>query len=159
MFTHLIGVRELETLGRAGLHVVPVIHNSQPAWQDAPQAFDRPWVPFVVAVSEAVKRQMLALGCSKPVVVIRHELQRPPPSAEEAEVERREVRRRHGIPDDALCIGMVGQFKAQKAYTRAVRVLAKVQEHVKARLMILGRLGSRVGCRSRGLHGHLPPGT
>jgi glycosyltransferase involved in cell wall biosynthesis len=138
VFTHLVSARELEALGRAGLRVVPVIHNSQPAWQDAPQAFEKPWVPFVVTVSEAVKRQMLALGCKKPIVVVRHELQRPPPSAEEAEAERLTVRRRHGIPDDALLIGMVGQFKAQKAYTRAVRVLQSVQQHVKARLMILG---------------------
>jgi glycosyltransferase involved in cell wall biosynthesis len=138
VFTHLIHVRELETLGRTGVRVVPVIHNSQPAWQDAPQAFERPWVPFIIAVSEAVKRQMLGLGCKKPIVVVRHEMQRPPPSAEEAEAERLAVRRRHGVPHDALCIGMVGQFKAQKAYTRAVRVLQKVQEHVKARLMILG---------------------
>jgi len=138
VFTHMVQARELETLGRAGLRVVPVIHNSQPAWQDAPQAFDKPWIPFIVAVSEAVKRQMLALGCKKPIVVVRHELQRPPPSPEEAENERLTVRRRHGVPDDALCIGMVGQFKAQKAYTRAVRVLRKVQDQVKARLMILG---------------------
>jgi len=138
VFTHMVSLRELETLARAGLNVIPVIHNAQPAWRDAPQAFDKPWIPFVVVVSEAVKRQMLALGCRKPVVVIRHELQRPPPAAEEAEMERQEIRRRHGIPDDALLIGMVGQFKAQKAYTRAVRVLAKVQERVKARLMILG---------------------
>lgn len=138
VFTHMVRAKELETLGRAGLQVVPVIHNSQPAWQDPPQLFDKPWVPFIVAVSGAVKRQMLALGCKKPIVVVRHELQRPPPSAEQAEAERREVRRRHGIPDDTLCIGMVGQFKAQKAYTRAVRVLQKVQERVKARLIILG---------------------
>jgi glycosyltransferase involved in cell wall biosynthesis len=138
VFTHMVHARELETLGRAGVRVVPVVHNSQPAWQDAPQAFEKPWVPFIVTVSEAVKRQMLALGCNKPIVVVRHELQRPPPSAEEAEAERLTVRRRHGVPDDALLIGMVGQFKAQKAYTRAVRVLQKVQERMKARLMILG---------------------
>jgi glycosyltransferase involved in cell wall biosynthesis len=138
VFTHMVHARELDTLGRAGLRVVPVIHNSQPAWQDAPLAFDKPCVPFIVTVSEAVKQQMLALGCKKPIVVVRHEMQRPPPSAEEAEAERLAVRRRHGIPDDALCIGMVGQFKAQKAYTRAVRVLRQVQEKVKARLMILG---------------------
>ena len=138
VFTHMVHARELETLGRAGLRVVPVVHNSQPSWQDSPQAFDKPWIPLIVSVSDAVKRQMLALGCKKPIVVVRHELQRPPPSVEEADAERLLVRRRHGIPDDALCIGMVGQFKAQKAYTRAVRVLRQVQDHVKARLMILG---------------------
>ena len=51
---------------------------------------------------------------------------------------RREYRDAHGIADDTLLIGMVGQFKAQKAYTRAVRVLAGVQRICKAKLMILG---------------------
>jgi hypothetical protein len=32
------------------------------------------------------------------------------------------------VPDDMLLIGMVGQFKPQKAYTRAVRVLHRVQQ-------------------------------
>lgn len=138
VFTHMLHARELETLGRVGVRVIPVIHNSQPAWQDAPRALEKPWVPFIVTVSEAVKRQMLALGCRKPIVVVRHELQRPAPSAEEAEVERLAIRHRHGVPNDALLIGMVGQFKAQKAYTRAVRVLHAVQQHVRARLMIVG---------------------
>jgi glycosyltransferase involved in cell wall biosynthesis len=138
VFTHLLPVREIEALGRAGVRVVPVIHNSQSAWLDPPQAFEKPWIPFVVAVSQSVKDQMLAMECRTPIVVVRHELQRPPPTPEKAEAERLTIRRRHGIPDDVLLIGMVGQFKAQKAYTRAVRVLSKVQEHVPARLMILG---------------------
>jgi glycosyltransferase involved in cell wall biosynthesis len=138
VFTHMLHAREFETLGRAGVRVVPVIHNSQPGWQDAPQALETPWVPFIVAVSQAVKDQLLALGCRKPIVVVRHELQRAPPTAREAETERLTTRRRHGVPDDALLVGMVGQFKAQKAYTRAVRVLHKLQEYTPARLMILG---------------------
>jgi glycosyltransferase involved in cell wall biosynthesis len=138
VFAHMLAACELEALGRAGVRVVPVIHNSQPAWQDAPQALEQPWVPFIVTVSQAVKDQMLALGCRKPIVVVRHELPRPPPKPHEADAERLTIRRRHGIPDETLLIGMVGQFKAQKAYTRAVRVLHKVQEHMPARLMILG---------------------
>lgn len=138
LFTHLIPLSELEPLGHAGVRVIPVIHNSHPAWQDPPQAFEKPWIPFVVAVSQAVKDQMLALGCRAPIVVIRHELQRPTPTPEQAETERLTIRRRHGIPDHTLLIGMVGQFKAQKAYTRAVRVLNQVQAHVSARLMIIG---------------------
>ncbi len=33
------------------------------------------------------------------------------------------------VSPTALLIGMVGQFRAQKAYTRAVRVLSRVREH------------------------------
>lgn len=138
VFTHLLPMRQLDTLGRAGVRVIPVIHNSQPAWQDSPRAFEKPWVPFVVAVSRSVRNQMLAAGCRTPIVVVRHELQRPRPTPQQAEGERLTVRRRHGIPDDVLLIGMVGQFSPQKAYTRAVRVLSKVQEQMPARLMILG---------------------
>jgi glycosyltransferase involved in cell wall biosynthesis len=138
VFTHMLRVADLEILARSGARVVPVIHNSQPGWQDPPQAFDRLDAPFLVAVSQAVKDQLLALGCCTPIVVVRHEVWRPRPSAQDAEAERLTIRRRHGVPDDMLLIGMVGQFKAQKAYTRAVRVLHKVQERAPARLMIVG---------------------
>ncbi len=139
VFTHLVRMRELEALrGRGGVRFAPVVHNQEPGWLDRPEAFDRPWVPFVVAVSEAVEAQLLAAGCRKPIVVLRHELQRPTPSPQAAQQERQAIRRRHGVPDDVLLIGMVGQFKAQKAYTRAVRVLHRVQQQAPARLMILG---------------------
>jgi glycosyltransferase involved in cell wall biosynthesis len=138
LFTHMLRVGDLEILARSGVRVIPVIHNSQPGWQDPPQAIDRLGAPFVVAVSQAVKDQLLALGCRTPIVVVRHSLTRPPPRVADAEAERLTIRRRHGIPDEALLIGMVGQFKAQKAYTRAVRVLSKLSEHIPARLMILG---------------------
>lgn len=138
VFTHLLPVSELETLGRAGIRVIPVIHNSKPAWQDPPQNFDKPWVPFVIAVSQAVKDQMLAQGCRTPIMVVRHEIQRSPPTPDRAKEERLTIRNRHGIADGALLIGMVGSFRPQKAYTRAVQVLSRVQQHTPARLMIIG---------------------
>ena len=138
VFTHLLPVRELETLGRAGVRVIPVVHNSKRAWQDPPENFDKPWVPFVVAVSQSVKDQMLAQGCRTPIVVVRHEIQRSPPAPDQAAEERLAIRNRYGIPDGALLIGMVGTFRAQKAHTRAVQVLSRVQQHRPACLMIIG---------------------
>jgi glycosyltransferase involved in cell wall biosynthesis len=71
------------------------------------------------------------------VVPVRHELQRWFDPGDMSRF-RREIRDAHGIDDDTLLIGMVGQFKSQKAYTRAVRVLAEVQRSCRAKLMILG---------------------
>jgi glycosyltransferase involved in cell wall biosynthesis len=51
---------------------------------------------------------------------------------------RLEVRRRHGIADDTFLIGTVGCFKAQKAYPRAIRVLAGLRKIRDAKLMIVG---------------------
>ncbi len=120
-----------------GVVTIPVVQNSRPSWLDAPTAYNHPRVPFVVAVSDAVADQLRESGCEKPVVTIRHEVQRwfKP---EELVRNRKEVRDRHGIRDDTVLIGMVGQFKAQKAYTRAVRVLHSIRQLYQAKLMILG---------------------
>jgi glycosyltransferase involved in cell wall biosynthesis len=137
VFTHLIKARLLRLLWDWGVTTIPVIHNSLPAWQDPPTSFDHPRVPFVVAVSESVASQLRAKGCPRPVVRLRHELQRWF-ALEALCAQRREIRSRHAIPDDTLLIGMVGEFKSQKAYTRAVRVLAEVRRYHPAKLMILG---------------------
>ena len=137
LFTHLIKARHLRVLWNWGVTTVPVVHNSRPSWQDEPSAFDHPRVPFVVAVSEDVAEQVRTAGCPKPVVTVRHEIQRWF-SLEELRAHRREVREKHAISDHSLLIGMVGEFKSQKAYTRAVRVLAEVRRHHPAKLMILG---------------------
>jgi|HubBroStandDraft_6_1064221.scaffolds.fasta_scaffold01118_3 glycosyltransferase involved in cell wall biosynthesis len=137
LFTHLIKTRQLRALWNWGVTTIPVVQNSRPSWQDEPSAFDHPRVPFIVAVSENVAGQIRAAGCPKPIVTVRHEIQRWF-SLEELRVYRQEVRERHSIPKDTLLIGMVGEFKSQKAYTRAVRVLAEVRHYHPAKLMILG---------------------
>ena len=112
--------------------------------------------PFVVAVSDSVAKELRESGCQAPVVTIRHELQRWF-MQEDIRRNRLEVRRRHGIADDTFLIGMVGCFKAQKAYPRAIRVLAGLRKVRDAKLMIVGswdhdygygRLTFEVVCRS-----------
>jgi glycosyltransferase involved in cell wall biosynthesis len=137
LYTHLIRAHELQQLWDMGVITIPVIQNSEPGWHDSPHAYNHPNVPFIVAVSQAVAEQLQTAGCEKPVTVVRHELQRWPDAAE-LEKNRRRIRQQYGIPDGTLLIGMVGQFKAQKAYPRAVRVLHLVQQFLPAKLMILG---------------------
>jgi glycosyltransferase involved in cell wall biosynthesis len=137
VYTHLIPVEELRCLWNMGIATVPVVQNARAGWTDTPDAYAHPLVPFVVAVSDALADELREAGCPKPVVTIRHELQRSY-APEELGRHRRDVRNRYGIRDDTLVIGMVGQFKSQKAYTRAVRVLERVRNYLPAKLMILG---------------------
>jgi glycosyltransferase involved in cell wall biosynthesis len=137
VFTHMIHLPYLRALWRYGVHTIPVIQNSRPSWQNDPVEFDDPHVPFVAAVSEDVAGQLRAAKCPKPVVAVRHELQRWFSPGELQEM-RRKTRDHHSVPENTLLIGMVGEFKTQKAYTRAVRVLAEIRRHQKAKLMILG---------------------
>jgi glycosyltransferase involved in cell wall biosynthesis len=137
IYTHLIPARLLRHLWEMGVATIPVVQNAEPGWSDPPEAYGAPHVPFLVAVSDAVAGELRAAGCPKPVVTIRHELQRFYTPTELSR-HRREIRDRYGIAENTLLIGMVGQFKSQKAYTRAVRVLERVRREIPARLMILG---------------------
>ncbi|HXQ40218.1 MAG TPA: glycosyltransferase [Candidatus Udaeobacter sp.] len=137
IYTHLIPVALLRHLWEMSVATIPVVQNAEPGWHDPPAAYDDPHVPFLVAVSDAVAEELRAAGCPKPVVTLRHELQRFYTPTELSR-HRRDIRDRYGIADNTLLIGMVGQFKSQKAYTRAVRVLERVRRHIPAKLMILG---------------------
>src|SRR5271166_1388685 len=137
LFTHLIATNDLKVLWEAGVKTVPVIHNARDGWQDPAESYQASTTPFVVAVSDSVANELRESECQAPVVTIRHELQRW--FREEAVRKNRiEVRRRHGIGDDTFLIGMVGCFKAQKAYPRAIRVLAELRKMRNAKLMIVG---------------------
>jgi len=135
VYTHLIRRTALETLWQAGIRTVPVIHNAEPGWLDPAGSYEHPLVPFVVAVCDDVAAALRAQGLAKPVRVIRHRLppRRTPPAGS-----RDRIRAALGIAPDELLIGMVGRFKLQKAYTRAVRVLAALGTRRPARLAILG---------------------
>jgi glycosyltransferase involved in cell wall biosynthesis len=144
VYTHLISAHDLRHFWEMGISTIPIVHNARPGWIDPPTAYDNPRVPFVVAVADAVADDLRRSECPKPVVTIRHELQRfylP----EELSRQRREIRDRLGIADDTLLIGMVGQFKSQKAYTRAVRVLHRVRQFCPAKLLILGGWDNECG--------------
>jgi glycosyltransferase involved in cell wall biosynthesis len=137
MFAYTILIREadLRELWRHGIATAPVVVNAQAAWQDAPQIYNDPNVPFVVAVSTHVAAELRAAGLTRPMEIIRHEVPRSLSFSTEA---RARIRARFDVGDDCLLIGMVGQFKAQKAYPRSVRVLKHVQHARRAKLMIVG---------------------
>ena len=144
IFTHLIRRQHLEVLWRAGIATVPVIHNSRQGWEEPPGSYDHANVPFVVACADSVKAEIDQIGCPAPVLTVRHEISLSP-SPRELMTSRKKIRSAWGIADETLVIGMVGQFKSQKAYTRAVRVLARVQEFVPAKLMIVGGWDHKYG--------------
>ena len=157
LFTHLVKARQLRTLWQLGVTTVPVVHNSRPSWQDQPQAFDHPRVPFVAAVSENVAEQLRADGCPKPIAIVRHETQRWF-SLEELKTYRKEVRGRYSIPDRTLLIGMVGGSSLKRLNARSARAgggpaLSSGQTDDP------WRMGPRMGQRPRGLHGRLPTGA
>jgi glycosyltransferase involved in cell wall biosynthesis len=135
--THLISADDLAVLWSFGIRTIPVIHNARAGWRDSPARYNSPMVPLVVAVADAVACQLSESGLERPVVTIRHEIQRRPVIAALG-ANRRATRRRYGIRDDVFLIGMVGQFKIQKAYTRAIRILAELRRHMNAKLMIIG---------------------
>ena len=137
IYTHLIPAQLLRHLWEMGVATIPVIQNAEPGWIGGPSAYVDRHVPFVVAVADAVAAELRAATCPKPVVTLRHELQRFYTPAE-LSLHRREIRDRYWIADNMLVIGMIGQFKSQKAYTRAVRVLERVRHHLPAKLMIIG---------------------
>lgn len=137
LYTHLVGARALAQLWRLGVRTIPVVHNSAPGWLDPPSAYNHGAVPFVVACADDVAEQLRAAGCQRPVVTLRHELQRWFTARELADGRQR-IRDQYGVDESTVLIGMVGQFKAQKAYTRAIRVLARLREVCRAKLLILG---------------------
>jgi glycosyltransferase involved in cell wall biosynthesis len=137
LFTHLIPPDQLRELWNAGILTIPVIHNAKQGWKEDPSQLEPADVPFVIACCDSVAGELRTSGCKPPVVTIRHELSRSPRPKDLMQA-RAAIRDRWGIGDDVLLIGMIGQFKAQKAYPRAIKVLAEVQKHASARLMIVG---------------------
>lgn len=144
IFTHLIRRHDLEVLWRAGLVTVPVVHNSKQGWNEPPSLYDHANVPFVIACADSVKWEIEEAGCRAPVITVRHEIGIAPGPGELSKG-RAKIRSDWGIDEETLLIGMVGQFKSQKAYTRAVRVLAKVQKFAPAKLMIVGGWDHKYG--------------
>jgi len=126
IFTHLIKRQHLEQLWQAELQTVPVIHQFEGGMGRGASAYDHKNVPFVVACADSVRAEIAESGGPARILTIRHEISVPREPAD-LSAGRKRFAGGWGIGDETLVIGMIGQFKSQKAYTRAVRVLARVR--------------------------------
>jgi glycosyltransferase involved in cell wall biosynthesis len=143
-YTHMMRIHDASSLWAHGIKTIPVIHNVKETWLNSPNAFDPTQVPFVVAVSEHVEEELKADHCPVPVHVLRHEIQRWM-TQEQLLRYRQLIRRQHNIRESCFLIGMVGDFKLHKAYTRALRVLHSVRRYFPARLMVIGGWDQKYG--------------
>ncbi len=133
---HLLDDDDLATLWAQGVATIPVVHNDRPGWRNAPGRFRASRVPLVIAVSSAVAHAVRAGGWRGPLAVIRAPALALPGSTD-ATI-RAALRSGLGIAGEELLVVMVGGVKPQKAYPRAVRVLAAIRTVRPARLAIIG---------------------
>ncbi|MBI3917246.1 MAG: glycosyltransferase [Betaproteobacteria bacterium] len=129
---HLLTADERRALARGGAHPVPVLHNAPEGWLEAADALSDS--DCVIAVSRGAAEDLRAAGSRAHCAVIRHVPKTPAPRSDA----RREWRARWALPQDALVIGMIGAVKPQKAYPRALRVLAALSGRRDAYLVIIG---------------------
>jgi len=140
---HLLRDAMLAQLQAHGLVPVPVLHNARDGWLNDPATWRAQGLRAGLACAQAVAQQARDAGCGVPLAVIRHR-----PTLDEAAFsleERRELRRRLGVNDGTLLVGMVGALKAQKNYPRALRVLEKLLARRPAALAIVGGVGGEAG--------------
>ena len=143
---HLLRDPVLREFARHGIATVPVLHNAQSGWINDPAGWDAPQVPGAIACAQAVAQQARAAGCNVPLAVIRHR-----PALDEAAFSlesRRAIRRRLGVPDHCLLIGMIGAIKPQKNYPRALRVLRHLLGSRHAALVIAGGISGEAGMQA-----------
>ena len=133
---HLVGDDLLEVLWRAGIPTIPTVHNARAGWRNDPSRWRPSDVPLALACAHAVRGEMLAAGCSPPVVAIRHVPSSPRGACDPLQRER--VRVAWGIGPGTLLVGAVGAFKPQKDFPRAVEILCALRRLRDAELMILG---------------------
>ena len=133
LITHLIRIADLQSFWDAGIYTMPVIHNAPPGWQDAPAKYLRGMVPLIVGCCDTVARQVRSAGAPCPVIGVRHQT-----DVTNNPKDRDLLRKRLQIPSETLVIGMIGRFKTQKRYDRAISILASVQSLASARLVIIG---------------------
>ena len=72
----MVRASDLVALWRWGVLTVPVIYNAGTAWLYAPACYDHQNVPFIISVSETVEEELRGPDCPKPVVTLRHALQK-----------------------------------------------------------------------------------
>lgn len=127
---HLLTAAERAALSAGGANPIPVVHNAQAGWIEDGTSYVHD--SEVIVVSEAAATELRAIG-ARPVV-LRHYPKRPVCSDDA----RAHWRNRWEVPDHVFCIGMIGGVKPQKAYPRALRILAALRERCDAHLVILG---------------------
>lgn len=117
-------------MARGGAEPVPVVHNAREGWIESGTHYAA--AHEVIAVSASAAGELRALGAN--ATVVRHF-----PRALRLRPEARSIwRASWDIPQDALCIGMIGGVKPQKAYPQAVRILAAMCRRRDAYLVVLG---------------------
>ena len=115
---HLLTGAERAALAHGGAQPVPVLHNARAGWREAADALRE--TRHAIAVSRHAASELHGTGWRGHCAVIRH-VPRTPARTPAA---RRTWRTRWALPQDAIVIGMIGAVKPQKAYTRALRILA-----------------------------------
>jgi glycosyltransferase involved in cell wall biosynthesis len=133
---HLVDDGLLAILWRAGIVTIPTVHNARAGWRNDPACWSNPDVPRAIACAGSVRDEMLAAGCRVPVTVIRHV---PASHRDAVDGNRRQaLREEWRIGEATLLVGVVGSFKPQKDFARAVEVLAELRRRRDAKLVILG---------------------
>jgi glycosyltransferase involved in cell wall biosynthesis len=140
---HLLRDGVLAALRAQGLLPVPVLHNARAGWMNDPAAWASMGIPAAVACAQAVARQAREAGCALPLPVIRH---RPAVDGAAFSMQsRREIRRKLGVGERTLLVGMIGALKPQKNYPRALRVLRALLKTRDAALAIAGGIFGESG--------------
>jgi glycosyltransferase involved in cell wall biosynthesis len=134
--THLIEDELLAILWRHGVATIPTVHNTREGWRNDPARWEAAHVPRAIACADAVRVEMDAAGCAVPTVSIRHLPAAPHGSADLAR--RNGLRAEWRIGEGTLLVGVVGAFKAQKDFPRAVQALAALRRSRDAALVVLG---------------------
>lgn len=137
LYAHLIRALDLHYLSESGVAVVPVIHNEKQGWLDSPTQYNSLNLPFVVACASAIGLQLRQEGCDREIITLRHEI----PASRTARINsisRTQIRTRYGIDEPTFLIGMVGQLKPQKNYSRALQILEKLSRSLNVKLLICG---------------------
>lgn len=139
VLAHLLRREEREAIAAGGATVIPVVHNAPEGWLEPAAALAD--APFVIAVSDATAGALRESGITRPIGVIRH----VPTVPERSPALGRHLRAQWRLPEGAFVIGMLGGVKPQKAYPRALRILAALLEHREAFLVIVGGPAGREG--------------
>jgi glycosyltransferase involved in cell wall biosynthesis len=139
VLAHLLRREERQAIAAGGATVIPVIHNAPEGWLEPASALAD--APFVIAVSDATASALRDAGVDRPIGVIRH----VPTVPERSPALGRHLRAQWRLPEGAFVIGMLGGVKPQKAYPRALRILAALLEHREAFLVIVGGPAGREG--------------